>query len=163
MSIPQPGTAPARTAHRFALIPAVYVYLRRGDTVLLQLRSGTGYMDGYWAAATAGHIEPGETAAAAARREAAEELGIDLPARELEPLTVMQRTDGTSDPIEQRVDWFFTASAWCGEARIMEPTKCAGMEWFHLDHLPDAMPPYERTVLERLAVGSLTAFTAHGF
>ena len=62
---------------RFALVPASYVYLLRegdaGTEVLLQLRQGTPYMDGHWAAAAAGHVERGETAYDAARREAVEE------------------------------------------------------------------------------------------
>ena len=61
---------------RYSLIPASYVYLLRDGAVLLQLRQNTGYMDGYWAAAAAGHVERGETAYDAAQREAHEELGI---------------------------------------------------------------------------------------
>ena len=44
---------------RFQVVPAAYVVLRRDDEVLLQLRRGTGYMDGYWACAAAGHVERG--------------------------------------------------------------------------------------------------------
>ena len=48
---------------RFVVVPASYVYLLReadGATeVLLQLRQGTPYMDGHWAAAAAGHVERG--------------------------------------------------------------------------------------------------------
>ena len=47
--------------------------------MLLQLRQNTGFMDGHWAAAAAGHVEKGETAYDAARREAAEEIGVDGP------------------------------------------------------------------------------------
>ena len=49
--------------HRFQVVPASYVIFRRDDHVLLQLRQGTGYMDGYWATAAAGHVEAGEPAA----------------------------------------------------------------------------------------------------
>ena len=59
---------------RFRVVPAAYVFLLRpgadGDEVLLQLRRNTGYMDDHWAAAAAGHVERGETAYDAARREA---------------------------------------------------------------------------------------------
>lgn len=151
------------SAHRFAVIPAVYVYLRRGDEVLLQLRQGTGYMDGMWAAGAAGHIELGETAAAAGCREAGEELGIRLDAHQLIPLTVMQRTDGTASAIEQRADWFFAAPSWDGTPRIVEPSKCAHLQWFPLNSLPDAMPPYERALLDALAQGTLPTFMSFGF
>ncbi|GAA5145192.1 hypothetical protein GCM10025768_02090 [Microbacterium pseudoresistens] len=153
----------AASTGRFAVIPAVYVYLRRGDDVLLQLRAGTGYMDGMWAAGAAGHIEPGETARAAALREAGEELGVAVDAGALTPLTVMQRTDGTTAAIEQRADWFFTASEWTGTPSIREPGKCAGLTWFALDALPAAMPAYERQVLNGLAAGSLPLFSDFGF
>ena len=149
--------------HRFAVVPAVYVYLRRGNEVLLQLRQATGYMDGRWAAGAAGHIELGETATAAGRREAAEELGITLEEHELIPLTVMQRTDGTASAIEQRADWLFTATSWNGTPQIIEPSKCAQLEWFHLTTLPEAMPPHERAVLDALAQGTPSAFTSFGF
>ncbi|MGP6176630.1 NUDIX domain-containing protein [Microbacterium sp. A196] len=151
------------SAHSFAVVPAAYVYLRRGGDVLLQFRQNTGYMDGTWAAAAAGHIELGETAAAAGAREAAEELSITIPQAALTPLTVMQRTDGTTAAIEQRVDWFFTASSWSGTPRIMEPAKCADIAWFPLRGLPDAMPAYERVVLDALAQSTLQPFTSYGF
>ena len=65
---------------RFVVVPASYIYLLResdrGTEVLLQLRQGTPYMDGHWAAAAAGHVERGETAHDAAHREALEELSL---------------------------------------------------------------------------------------
>ena len=57
---------------RFVVVPASYLFLLRDDEVLLQLRQNTGFMDGHWAAAAAGHVERGETAYDAVRREAAE-------------------------------------------------------------------------------------------
>lgn len=148
---------------RVTLVPAAYVYLRREDEVLLQLRQNTGYMDGRWAAAVAGHVEAGESATAAAIREAAEEVGVEIPASALTPLTALHRTDGTEDPIEQRVDFFFESRYWLGEARILEEAKCADLRWFRLDSLPERMPPHERFVLERLRDEDLPAFTTFGF
>lgn len=153
----------SHSRHSFSLVPAVYIYLLRGETVLLQLRQNTGFMDGTWAAAAAGHIEPGETASAAARREAGEELGIELDDAQLTPVTAMQRTDGTATPREQRVDFFFTSRTWRGTPRIAEPAKCAEVAWFALDELPAAMPPHERFVLERICAGGMPLFSAFGF
>ncbi|UIJ33945.1 NUDIX domain-containing protein [Allobranchiibius sp. GilTou73] len=147
----------------FALIPASYVYLRRGDEVLLQRRAGTGYMDGHWVAGAAGHIEPRETAQAAAVREAMEELGVTIAPGALEALTVMHRTDGTSNPREQRVDWFWTSTEWTGTPRIIEPNKCSGLGWFQMTALPDPMPDYERAVLIPWARNALPVTTTHGF
>ena len=50
---------------RFRVVPAAYVVFRRDrdghSEVLLQLRRGTGYMDGFWATAAAGHVEADES------------------------------------------------------------------------------------------------------
>ena len=86
--------------------------------MLLQLRQNTGYMDEHWAAAAAGHVEQGETAYDAARREAAEEIGVTE--LDLAFVTAMQRTRH-ADAIDERVDFFFTARSWTGEPRIVEP------------------------------------------
>jgi 8-oxo-dGTP pyrophosphatase MutT (NUDIX family) len=131
--------------------------------VLLQLRQNTGYMDGCWAAGAAGHVEFGETAADAAVREVSEELGLSIPRDALVPVAVMQRTDGTDDPIEQRVDWFFVCDEWNGEPRILEPLKCAELGWFALDALPERMPEYEREALMALGSGARATLLAHGF
>jgi 8-oxo-dGTP diphosphatase len=148
---------------RFTVVPAAYVLLRRDDQVLLQLRQNTGYRDGHWAAAAAGHVEKGESVFAAACREAAEELGVLIEPAALLPLTTMHRTHGNGEPIDERVDFFFTAVVWSGEPRVLEPRKAVGLRWFALDALPDPVVPHERWVLEHLKDGGLPAVTTFGF
>lgn len=157
---------PATGKTRFVVVPASYVFLLReaaggaGTEVLLQLRQGTGYMDGHWAAAAAGHVERGETAEEAARREALEEVAVaDL---ELTFATAMQRT-ARDLPIDERIDFFFTARSWTGEPRIVEPAKCADLRWFRLDALPDPVVPHELVVLTGLLHGDLPPLTHVGF
>lgn len=149
--------------HRFRVVPASYVMLlsagRAGDEVLLQLRQNTGYRDGHWAAAAAGHVERGETAYDAARREAREEIGVELG--ELTFVTSMQRTQH-GEPIDERIDFFFTCRSWTGEPRIVEPEKAAALAWFPLDALPDPVVPHERVVLDGLGTG-LASYTTYGF
>jgi 8-oxo-dGTP diphosphatase len=152
---------------RFVVVPAVYVFLLRpapypgGREVLLQLRQGTGFMDGHWAAAAAGHVERGESVQAAARREAAEEVGIgDL---ELVPWCAMQRTGQGDDPLDERVDYFFLSTSWSGVPRIVEPAKSADLGWFGLDALPSPVVPHERRVLESVRAGSTPPIVVHGF
>ncbi|WP_344771839.1 NUDIX hydrolase [Nocardioides panacisoli] len=155
---------PATGAERFVVVPAAYVFFLRdgehGTEVLLQLRRGTGYMDEHWAAAAAGHVERGETAEVAARREAHEEVAVEDV--ELTFVTAMQRT-AHDLPIDERVDFFFTARSWTGEPRIVEPSKCADLRWYRLDGLPDPVVPHERVVLEGIRAGSLPALTHFGF
>lgn len=138
---------------RFQVVPASYVLFRQGSRVLLQLRQGTGYMDGHWATAAAGHVEAGESAVQAAVREAHEELGIRIAPNDVVPLTCMHRTNGGGQAESERVDFFFTCNGWSGEPQIMESAKAAKLEWFDLDDLPGAVVPHERFVLERLRTG----------
>jgi 8-oxo-dGTP pyrophosphatase MutT (NUDIX family) len=147
---------------RFVVVPAAYVFLLRegaaGTEVLLQLRQNTGYMDDHWGAGAAGHVERGETAYAAARREAVEELGIT--GLDLEFRFTMQRTQHDL-PIDERVDFFFTARSWSGDPRIVEPLKCADLRWWPLDALPDPVVPHERLALDSL--GTVTTYLTFGF
>ncbi len=140
---------------RFTVVPAAYVFLLRegagGREVLLQLRQNTGYMDDMWAAAAAGHVERGETAYAAAHREAGEELGLDV--HDLRFELTMHRT-AHDLPIDERVDFFFTATTFTGVPQIMEPGKCADLRWFPLDALPDPMVPHEAHALAHLGKGA---------
>ena len=152
------------TLDRFVVVPASYVFLLRdgvaGTEVLLQLRQGTGFMDDHWAAAAAGHVERGETAYDAARREALEEIDVSDVA--LEFVTSMQRTRG-GEPIDERIDFFFTARSWSGEPRIVETAKAADLGWFPLSALPDPVVPHELHVLRGIIAGELPAYTTFGF
>jgi 8-oxo-dGTP diphosphatase len=152
------------THGRFVVVPAAYVFLLRagasGTEVLLQLRRNTGYMDDHWAAAAAGHVEQGETAYDAAHREAQEELGIT--GLDLTFVTAMQRTRHDL-PIDERIDFFFTARAWTGDPRIVEADKAADLRWCSLDALPDPVVPHERSVLDGLRTGTTTAYSTFGF
>ena len=158
-----PEARPAGTIDRFVVVPASYVFFLRtgpdGDEVLLQLRQHTGFMDDHWAAAAAGHVERGETALDAAAREAVEEVGVtDLA---LDFVTAMQRTRG-GEPIDERIDFFFTCRSWVGEPRILEPAKAAALDWFALSALPDPVVPHELAVLRELP-GGVAPYTTFGF
>lgn len=150
---------------RFQVVPAAYVFLLRAgpgvDEVLLQLRQNTGYRDGHWAAAAAGHVEAGESAGAAAAREAVEEIGVTVTA--IVPLTAMHRTHSNGRPVDERVDFFFTCRQWTGEPRIAEAAKAADLGWFPLDALPDPVVPHERFVLDGLRTGDLPPIVTFGF
>ncbi|MBU4214907.1 MAG: NUDIX domain-containing protein [Actinobacteria bacterium] len=154
------GTPPSSAAERYApddhlggrtlLVAAAYVVLRRADEVLLLLRTGTGYMDGWWAT-LAGHVDPGESVHDAAVREAFEEAGVRIDPADLVPLTAIHRFEPGGPPVEQRLDVFFEVRRWSGEATVREPDKAAAMAWFDLHALPDAVVPHERRVLRALA------------
>lgn len=155
--------------HRFRVVPAAYVFLLRpgpggrADEVLLQLRQGTGFMDGHWAAGAAGHVEADESVIQAAIREAREELGVTLDAADLHPLTAMHRGEPGGPALEQRVDVFFEARRWSGEPHTEEATKSAGLRWYPLDALPEPVVPHELRVLRALAAGDVPRLMVVGF
>lgn len=163
---PEPGAGVAASDgaddgsadHRFRVVPAAYVILRRTSAdgvpeVLLQLREGTGFMDGFWAAGAAGHVDAGESVVEAAVREAREELGIEIDGVDLVPLTAMHRGQRRGPAIEQRIDIFFELTRWSGEPERAETAKSADLRWFPLDALPEAVVPHELRVLRALAAG----------
>jgi 8-oxo-dGTP diphosphatase len=151
---------------RFRVVPASYVVLRRdagAGQVLLQLRSGTGYRDGHWACAAAGHVEAGESAVAAAVREAREELGVRIAPEDLVPLCAMHRTHANGRPVDERVDFFFTCTRYGGSPRLLELHKSADLRWFDLADLPDPVVPHERRVLDLLRTGQVPPILVEGF
>ena len=156
-------------ASRFVVVPAAYVFFLRVDPtspdarqVLFQLREGTGFMDGHWAAAVAGHVEKGETVFAAAVREAKEEMAVTVDADDLTPLCAMHRT-GKGAPVDERVDYFFSLTTWSGEPMIVEPHKCADLRWFSLDDLPDPVVPHELDVLQAIRADQVQPIVTFGF
>ena len=137
--------------------------LRRDGRVLLHLRQGTGYRDGHWATAAAGHVEQGEPVTAAACREAAEELGVVIEPAALEPLTTMHRTHRNGRPIDERVDFFFTCARWAGEPTVREPEQVRRPALVRPRRPARAVVPHERWVLERLRAGAVPPITTYGF
>lgn len=140
---------------RFRVVPAAYVALVRdgqdGPEVLLQLRRGTGYMDGRWAHGAAGHVERGESALRAAAREAEEELGVTVREDDLSHVATLHRTVATHGPVEERVDLFVATRSWTAEPTLREPEKSVGQRWWPLAALPDDLVPHERQALDVLA------------
>lgn len=161
---PQDPTPPAQryapddhAAGRTLLVAAAYVVLLRpgddGPEVLLQLRRGTGYRDGWWAT-LAGHVDPGESVHEAAVREAREEAGVTVAPHALRPLTALHRFERTGPAVEQRLDAFFVVEDWTGEPVLREPDKAEQVRWWPLRSLPAQVVPHERLVLDALAAGT---------
>ncbi len=138
--------APAR---RHAEIVDVHLILRGQDRVLLARRANTGYADGLWNAPS-GHVEDGEDVRTAMIREAFEEIGVVIDPAELRVALVMQHRAPKENA---RTGWFFEARRWSGEVVNREPHKCAGVEWFALDALPEDMVAYCRAGVDAYRAG----------
>ena len=132
---------------RFKLISAVHLFLMHEGQVLLSRRFQTGYEDGKYSV-VAGHLDGGEEIKAAMKREAREEVGIELADEDVRVVGVMHR-----QAEDERVDFFLVAERWAGEPRNCEPEKCDELSWFELDRLPENMVPYVRRALENYRAG----------
>mgnify|MGYP004544825551 CR=1 FL=1 len=123
-------------------VSVAHVFLIRDGQVLLLNRQNTGHDDGSYGL-PAGKIERGETAEAAALREAFEECGAVIEPGDLRMIGVMQI--GAADKSgDERIDFFFAAERWSGEIVNREPDKCAGLDWFAVDGLPGNTTPFIR-------------------
>ncbi len=128
---------------RFSMLVAVHLFLIRDGKVLLLRRFNTGYCDGFYSV-PAGHVDGGETVFSAMKREALEEINVDIDNETFEVAQVMHRKcDG-----HERIDYFFKATNWNGELKNMETNKCDELAWYPLDDLPENMVGYVRAAIE---------------
>ena len=112
------------------------------DKILLLRRFNTGYRDGEYSV-PAGHLDGNETVRAAAAREAAEEVGVQIEKEDILFSSVMHRNEG-----DERVDFFLHVLAWRGEPLNNEPNKCDDLYWEHVDSLPANIIPYVRRAIQ---------------
>lgn len=130
---------------RFKIIPVSLLILIKDGNILLSRRFNTGHEDGNYGVVS-GHLDGNETFMEAMAREAKEEAGIDIAAKDLEVAHVMHR----KSPPDERIDFYIRANNWQGELRIMEPNKCDDLKWFSIDNLPANTIPYIRQAIEKI-------------
>ena len=106
----------------------------RKEEILLQKRKNTGYMDGYWDFSATGHVEDMESMKMAIKREAKEEICIDIDINDLEFITLIHKV---SDINIIYYNGYFKAKKWKGEPKIGEPNKNEEIKWFDIHNLPD--------------------------
>jgi 8-oxo-dGTP pyrophosphatase MutT (NUDIX family) len=148
----------AMNKERFKIIFAVNLLLRRGNKILLLRRANTGYQDGNYNL-IAGHVDGDELATSAMVREAYEEAGIIIDAKDLKFVHIAHRLM-RNDPGQERIGLFFEAQKWDGEITNLEPEKCDDLSWHSIDDLPDNVIPFLRIVLRDIENGiSYSEFT----
>jgi 8-oxo-dGTP pyrophosphatase MutT (NUDIX family) len=125
----------------------VLLLLSAGNRILLALRQGTGYADGWWNLPS-GKLETGEDAVSAVRRETREEVGIDLPASDLTLVTTLHHRNRSG---QGRIGLVFTARWDPGRHPApanTEPAKCGGIGWFAVDELPPETDRYTAAAVQ---------------
>ena len=129
-------------AERARFPATVHLFFFRRGQILLLRRFNTGYRDGEYSV-PAGHLDGNETVLAAAQREAAEEIGVQIDAGDIVFSSVMHRTEG-----DERIDFFVEIRLWRGEPFNNEPHKCDELRWEDLHSLPRNTIPYVRRAIE---------------
>jgi 8-oxo-dGTP diphosphatase len=112
--------------------------LVRDEHVLLAQRQGTGYADGRWNVPS-GKLEVDETVSHAAVREGREEIGVHIDEADLRFVNLTHYRNHLGDA---RIGVFFHVLRWKGDPYNAEPDKCARIDWFPLDRLPQSTYPY---------------------
>src|SRR5262249_29174296 len=144
----------------YASVVDVLLLLTRGDHVLLALRQGTGYADGWWNLPS-GKLEAGEHLVAALVREAAEEVGLSIRHDEAQLVATVHYLTPEG---QARLGCFFHVAsnpAGQGEPVNAEPHKCAKIAWYRLDMLPENTVPYTAAGVELYRQGQ--GFAAVGW
>jgi 8-oxo-dGTP diphosphatase len=132
---------------RFKIVPEVYLVLIEKGRLLMLRRFNTGYADGRYSL-VAGHVDGGETLAAAMAREAFEEAGIVVRPADLALVHTMHRMAE-----EERLGFFLRAERWSGRPVNREPHKCDDLSWFPVGDWPVDTIPYVRSALEHVLAG----------
>jgi len=144
------------TKKYFKLRVAVYLVLKRDNEILLLLRQGTGYADGFYSVVS-GHLNGQECASDAMIRESFEEAGIIIAPEHLKFALVIHR----NAPDREYVDFFYTCEKWQNEVCNMEPDKCGELKFFPIDHLPENMIGYVRQALIQITANN--PYYEHGW
>jgi 8-oxo-dGTP pyrophosphatase MutT (NUDIX family) len=126
--------------------------------VLLLRRVKTGWKDGCYSLPAGGH-DGREPLPVAAARELKEETGLIANPESMRLTHLLHCGSGESD-----AEWlgaFFTAAAWSGTPRLVEPEKHDHIGWFPVNDLPTEIIPYTRQGIEASMAG--TPFSSFGW
>jgi isopentenyl-diphosphate delta-isomerase len=98
--------------------------------VLFQKRALTKYhSSGLWTNSCCGHPRPGETVQEAANRRLQEEIGLNLPLKEIGVFTY--KANVGNNLIEHEIDHVFI-DYWKGQPIIPNPEEVEQLEWYDL-------------------------------
>lgn len=112
---------------------SVQLLLEKDNKILLLKRKNTGYEDGKYCL-PGGHVEANEEIRQAMKREAKEEIGINLNIEDLKLHMILNRK--ITDKGEY-IDFIFKANNWTGIITNVEKEKCEEMIWVDISKIPN--------------------------
>jgi 8-oxo-dGTP diphosphatase len=122
------------------------VMVMKDGKVLMCKRKGAHGVGEY--AYPGGHMEFGESFEECARREVAEETGLEIKnVRFLRLANVIKYTGKHYVDIALQADWDG------GEPRLLEPDRAESWEWYSLDDLPEPLFEFCISAFDSLATG----------
>lgn len=140
---------------RFKCPIGVFLLLKKDDKLYLQLRKNCSFEGMY--GAIGGHVDGGETIAAAVIREAKEEVGIEISDKDLHVATICHSNAGGKEYMQ----FFFTCEKWNGVVENKEPDKCEQIDLYDINNLPQNVVPYLKVAIEKINSGEI--FFEDGF
>ncbi|MBM3303619.1 MAG: isopentenyl-diphosphate Delta-isomerase [Candidatus Aenigmarchaeota archaeon] len=132
---------------------SVFVFNSRGEMLLQQRAMDKYHCAGLWTNTCCSHQHPDETTGQAAHRKLKQEMGFDVPLREIFKFTY--RTEFSNGLTEHELDHVFVGR-FDGVVKP-NPEEAAGFRWVGLDELrkdvkanPEAYTPWFKIVLDRV-------------
>lgn len=122
---------------------------------LLQRRSGTGFLDGYFDVSGSGHLEYGESLEACGVRELYEETHLLTKESDLELVATFQT--GFEAGVKY-LNAIYRVSKYSGELVNGEPTKIDKLAWYRPAEFPDKLTIGTRIFLQALKEGEIRNF-----
>lgn len=133
-------------AERFKIPVGVFIMLRQNNQVLLQLRQNCSFA-GHWGF-VGGHLDGNKQIATAAIREVKEEIGVQIYPEDLVLKTICHSNQGV-----EYLQFYFECRKWTGDIQNLEPDKCAKLEWYSWDNLPQNTCPYLKPAVQKINQG----------
>jgi 8-oxo-dGTP pyrophosphatase MutT (NUDIX family) len=139
---------------------ASYVIIHNQEgKVAFVLRSHTKWMNGHYGLPS-GKVEKNESYTQAAIREAKEEIGITVAAKDVKHVLTMHRYDVESSNPDW-VDLYFTVDTWQGEPYNAEPHVHSELAWLDPDKLPTNTISAVKYAFEQIKAGHV--YAEYGF
>ena len=141
---------------RFKILCGVHLILIKDGKILLQKRSNPnkyGYMK---LGLPAGHLEANENVVEAMKREAKEELNIELI--DLELVQIMN-VKGVTDVYDA---YFFICNNYSGEIKNTDKENSKELEWHSIDKPIDNFLDYQQYALNKYKENPKLSFTLFG-